>query len=226
LSKFHTHKNCGCKLDLYKITPDKYALWDDFVLNHKDGTFFHTVKWMKILNNCGFGEPIYMILGESNEIYGILPLFNVNIFPMGKALISSLDYNGPLLKNVCNNSNYFNLLFKHIECTASEYNVSYINIRVDKFSYINSIMPPKYIPRSEYCTLNLDLREGTEKIFQKYIHKKTRTAIRKATKLGKKVNLELADVQTYWQMHKNVMVRNRDILDEKKLIYSIKFGAI
>jgi len=204
-------------LRICKLSSDRYAQWDSFILNHQDATFFHTIKWMKILRDYGFGGPFYLLLEDSGDIIGVLPLYFVDIFPVGRGLTSLSDCNGPLLQNVKGHKDYFVRLLQRLEEEAEKHNVSFSKLRLQASSPSNSFMPNRYVKYTEYCTFVLDLSEGTERIFKDRIHKKTRTSIRKAVKLGVEVNKDLPSVETYWKLYKNTMVRSKGILNEKRI---------
>lgn len=100
-------------MNLHTLLPDKYAQWDSFVYNHPDATFFHTTKWMNILQEYGFAEPVYLLIEDSEGIVGGLPLLSPPIFPFGKGLVSLPDCTGPLVKEVRSQKlTFINLLQK------------------------------------------------------------------------------------------------------------------
>jgi len=82
-------------------------LWDSYVLNHPNGTFFHLVGWKAVVEKT-FHHKSYYLIAESNgnssnstnpanttnpsnpthPIVGILPLFSVKSFLFCKSLVS------------------------------------------------------------------------------------------------------------------------------------------
>lgn len=199
------------------LSPARYVQWKSFILNHKDAAFFHTIKWMKMLKRNGIGDPLYLLLKDDSEnIIGIFPLYLINLFPFGQGLTSLTNCNGPLLLNNYDNKKIFFEVFKTLEEKVEKYNVSYLKIRLQNTSPFNSFVPKKYLMYNEYCTFFLDLSEGIEKIFKNRIHKKTRTAIRKAIKLGVEIITELPRMETYWKFYENTMIRNKGIINKNR----------
>jgi lipid II:glycine glycyltransferase (peptidoglycan interpeptide bridge formation enzyme) len=121
------------------------------------------------------------------------------------------------VKNSERSKDYFGRLLQILEMEVKEQNFSFFKLRLQASSFLNSFMPSRYIKYNEYCTFVLDLSEGSEKIFRCKIHKKTRTAIRKAIKLGVEVSKELPDVEAYWRFYKETIVRSKGIFDEKRI---------
>lgn len=85
-------------------------LWDSYVLNHFNGTFFHLIGWKTVIERTFHHKSYYLIaeingdstdpinsnnpkdpsdsINSSNPIVGILPLFSVKSFLFCKSLIS------------------------------------------------------------------------------------------------------------------------------------------
>ncbi len=65
------------------------AAWDQFVLAHPEGTFFHMSGWEIVLQRA-FGHRTHYLLAESDgEIRGVLPLAEVESRLFGHSLVSS-----------------------------------------------------------------------------------------------------------------------------------------
>ena len=63
--------------------------WDRFVLNHPLGSPFHLIAWKKSIEQTFGYEPQYLVAACEGRIRGVLPLFLVKNWLLGKALISS-----------------------------------------------------------------------------------------------------------------------------------------
>ena len=62
--------------------------WDQFVFNHRFGTFFHRAVWQKIIAE-QFGHKTYYFYAEKDgQIEAVLPTANVSSWLFGKALTS------------------------------------------------------------------------------------------------------------------------------------------
>jgi FemAB-related protein (PEP-CTERM system-associated) len=64
------------------------AAWDNFVRNHPHGTPFHLTAWMRFLISTYGYKPVYLLSEQEGQITGVLPLFLIRNFLIGKALIS------------------------------------------------------------------------------------------------------------------------------------------
>ena len=62
--------------------------WDEFVLAHPAGTFFHQWKWREIISAVFGYEPYYLLAEERGEIQGVLPLFFVRSLLFGRSLVA------------------------------------------------------------------------------------------------------------------------------------------
>ncbi len=70
------------------FTNEDSAAWDEYVQNHPHGTPFHLTAWRRFLVATYGYEPVYLLAESGGRLAGVLPLFQVNSFLTGKALIS------------------------------------------------------------------------------------------------------------------------------------------
>jgi FemAB-related protein (PEP-CTERM system-associated) len=71
------------------LRPGEEGRWDDFVLAHADGTFFHLSGWKRVIERA-FRHRTYYLLAERGEmIAGVLPLTHVKSLLFGSSLISN-----------------------------------------------------------------------------------------------------------------------------------------
>ena len=71
------------------LTAVDFALWDDYVRSHKQGSFFHLSGWQTVIEQ-SFSHTCYFIYAEcDNAIVGVLPLVEVKSRLFGHALIST-----------------------------------------------------------------------------------------------------------------------------------------
>lgn len=108
-------------------TPSDQTAWDDFVLNHPQGTFFHLIGWKNVIEKT-FGHKSYYLLAQDGpKIVGILPLFVVKSFLFGKSLTSVAfgAYGGVLAQN---GQSAQSLLEEAIKITQKE-NLDYLELR-------------------------------------------------------------------------------------------------
>jgi len=62
--------------------------WDEYVMAHPAGTFFHQWKWREIISSSFGYEPLYLCAEEEGEIQGILPLFFARSLIFGRSLVA------------------------------------------------------------------------------------------------------------------------------------------
>ena len=69
-------------------THKKFAEWDEFVLNHKEGSPFHLTKWRECVLQV-FGHPAFYYCAERDgRIAGVLPMFFLKSRLFGRILAS------------------------------------------------------------------------------------------------------------------------------------------
>lgn len=62
--------------------------WDDFVIAHADGSFFHQTAWKRAVENTFRYESCYLCAQRGEIITGILPLFFISDWLAGRRLLS------------------------------------------------------------------------------------------------------------------------------------------
>lgn len=72
--------------------------WDDFVLAHPQGTFFHLWRWRDVLSSSFGYQPTYIAVEDQGELQGVLPLFQVRSLLFGKSAVTIPlgVYGGPI----------------------------------------------------------------------------------------------------------------------------------
>jgi len=64
------------------------ALWNAFVRDHPDGTFFHQYEWLQLVRDVYGGEPHYLAAYDQGRLVGILPLMTHWAIGVGRTLMS------------------------------------------------------------------------------------------------------------------------------------------
>jgi len=62
--------------------------WDAYCERHSQGTFFHKIGWKQLIERVYGYKPIYLMAINNDDIIGVLPLFYVQHWALGKKLIS------------------------------------------------------------------------------------------------------------------------------------------
>jgi FemAB-related protein (PEP-CTERM system-associated) len=105
--------------------------WDDFILAHPEGTFFHLLKWREIISRCFGHEPFYLYAEDNGSVVGVLPLFLVKSVLFGKSLVTvPLGVYGGVVA-VREDAELF--LFQAAEELAQKLKVRYIEFRGNPF---------------------------------------------------------------------------------------------
>ncbi len=63
--------------------------WDDFVWRQPSSTFFHLTGWMRVIQKTFGYRPRYLYSTRGERITGVLPLFEVSNWILGRCLIST-----------------------------------------------------------------------------------------------------------------------------------------
>lgn len=65
------------------------SAWDEFVITHPDGTFFHRAAWAGIFERAFGHRSFYLVAERDGAITGVLPLVHLNTWLFGNALVST-----------------------------------------------------------------------------------------------------------------------------------------
>ncbi len=72
-----------------ELRPVESGDWDAFVEGHPRGTVFHLTAWRRALESVFSYRPFYLVAEEGGALTGVLPLFLVENWVLGRTLISS-----------------------------------------------------------------------------------------------------------------------------------------
>jgi len=114
-------------IEICELTPEYAHAWDAFVMAHPHGGPFHLIAWKESIKEVFGYRPMYILATEGASIRGILPLFLVQNFILGKALISSpfAVYGGIL----ADSSEVRDALGRHLKQLSESLNVDYAELR-------------------------------------------------------------------------------------------------
>ena len=105
--------------------------WDDFVYQHKFGTFYHLSSWMEVIEKTYGYVPMYYVLeDEGNNLISGIPVFLIENKLMGNRLVS-LPFTtacDPLIHS----TEEFSLISARILEDMRRYTAKYIEIRALK----------------------------------------------------------------------------------------------
>lgn len=112
--------------DLSTLVPD----WDDYVLAHPEGTFFHLSGWGRVLEKTFSYRPMYGVARRGGRICAVLPMFQVRTLIVGHALVSiPLAVYGGVRAD---DAEAAEVLLTSAQKLANELNVKYLELRHEK----------------------------------------------------------------------------------------------
>ncbi len=144
-------------------------LWDRYVLNHPEGTFFHLTGWKRVVEKTFSHKSIYLLAKDKGKVLGVLPAFVVKSFLFGKSLVSTGfgAYGGVLSED---EKVAEHLIQKAIEITKEE--------KLDYFEVRNLYRKePNLITKDLYYTFRKEIYEDPDDNL-KSIPRKSRRMVR------------------------------------------------
>ncbi|MDW7726655.1 MAG: GNAT family N-acetyltransferase [Candidatus Methanoperedens sp.] len=211
------------KYEIFSFGSNDEKEWDHFVDNHKKATFFHTIKWKKILEQTFNYKPDYLLVRNSERrIVGISPAFSVKTM-FGRIVVSQpfFEYGGPIIEN-------------SFEGAYSDIIKYYINkINNNKIKYVEMKSLPN--ESDEHYTKNGFVKQFKsfgyyidvkDKDFEKDIwlglyNNKVRNSIRKGIKSGLKIVQE-ENIDVYYDLYLKTMAKLGSPPYPKTLFENIK----
>ncbi len=158
------------------LTKNEITLWNNFVFDQPEATFFHRAEWKEVLERT-YGHPMYFYYVEDKEgISGILPLGQVKSKLFGNSLISLpfFVYGGIIAKN----DTAFDLLTAKATSLAKELNVDYLELRTIKQQHNDFL-----VKNDIYARFRKEIDSDVEKNMSN-IPRKQRAVVRKGIKAG------------------------------------------
>ena len=164
------------QMEVHGYQNDKKSAWDDYVLQHPEGTLFHLTAWKCAIERAFGFRPIYLFAEENDQIRGVLPMFLSSNWVQGCTLISTpfAVYGG-----ICASDGEARTALRDAACRmAKEEGVSYLELR-------ESLHPlgDGFLTKELYVTFEQQLTEDPEKV-RRGLPKDTRYMIRRGQKSG------------------------------------------
>ena len=173
--------------------------WDEFVLRHKEGTFFHLTKWKNVIEKTFGYSPFYFYAEREGRIAGIAPLFLVENWVIGRC-IHSAPYSA--YGGICaEDEESENALLEHAKQFAIDQKSDYLELHQR-----GSRLFPDFHPNSLYMTFTTELSPDTEVNWKK-LPRDTRYMIRKSEKAGLKTQHGVEQLDTFYGLFAESMRR-------------------
>jgi FemAB-related protein (PEP-CTERM system-associated) len=158
------------------LQPEDRPQWDAFVREHPQGSPFHLIAWKSSIEEVFRYEPHYLVAVSGDRVRGVLPLFLVQNFLMGKVLLSTpfAVYGGIL----ADSPEARDALRDAVDRLSREMNVDYSELR--------NAHPEQcagFSPVSRYACFVQEIGPDEEALLNG-IPRKTRAMVRKAFKFS------------------------------------------
>ncbi|NJL58299.1 MAG: FemAB family PEP-CTERM system-associated protein [Desulfobacteraceae bacterium] len=156
-------------MNIRLYTHSDREIWDSYVTDHPEGTFFHLSQW-KILVESSFGhESFYLMAEDHHRLRGVFPLFSVKSLLFGRSMVSLpfAAYGGILADTEDAKAALYR---KAVELTQ-EHHLDYLELR-------NETQPMPDLPEKDlYVVFKKEISADNDKNFNA-IPKKARRMIR------------------------------------------------
>jgi hypothetical protein len=174
--------------------------WDDLVATFEGGTIFHTLAWVRVIEELKRAEKLPFGIFDGADMIGVLPLFRVRRGPLTivASPLGNVGYGGPLVDRSCHR-----VVMEQLDSMLNRLGADYVEFRSLEQLGSATLTDRKYTVR-ELQTFVLSLNQGVGGIWDS-LKGECRTAIRKARKNNIEI-IEATDecfVDVYWEMAKD-----------------------
>ena len=180
-----------------QATDNEKEIWDGYVNQHSEATFFHLYGWKQALSKSFRHKCYYLYAYRGEKIVGVLPLGHIKSLLFGNALISTpfAVYGGVLSDN-----NEIKQLLTDEACRlAEELKVDHLEIRNTEQQY------PDWPNKELYVYFKKELSDNDEDNL-KAIPRKQRAMVRKGIKEGLEYDIS-KNIDNFYQAYSE-SVRN------------------
>src|SRR5215472_12758874 len=186
----------GVDIEIRDLTEADTASWDEFVLRHRHGTPFHSTAWKRTIEESFGYRPVYLFAAGDRGIRAVLPLFLVENWIIGKALISSpfAVYGGIL----ADSEEALRELRAHVVNLGEQLGVEYIELRNRHRE--QCLSEPNV---SLYVAFDQPVVSSESGLLEA-LPKKTRNVVRKSLKQGFEMRYSVGTLRNFEQL----MARN------------------
>jgi FemAB-related protein (PEP-CTERM system-associated) len=180
-------------MEIRPLTPEDGERWDAFVRAHPHGSPFHLMAWKKTMEEVFGYAPRYLVATDGNGVRGVLPLFLVKNFVMGKVLISSpfAVYGGIL----ADSPEAKQAIGEYAKKLGRELGVEHIELRN---AYPEQVLETPNVSR--YVTFTREVSPDEDAILGALPFKK-RNKIRKGLKNNFSMRIQRSDYRTFEDLH-------------------------
>ncbi|HLN04402.1 MAG TPA: FemAB family XrtA/PEP-CTERM system-associated protein [Bryobacteraceae bacterium] len=187
-------------MEIRPLTPGDRERWDGFVQAHPHGSPFHLIAWKKSMEEVFGYAPRYLMATDGNCIRGVLPLFLVKNFIMGKVLISSpfAVYGGILAET----PEAKQAMGEQAMKLGRELGVEHIELRN---AHPEQVLGVPNVSR--YVTFTREVTPDEDAILAEPTSKKRRNTVRKALKADFSIRIQHSDYRAFEDLHSRTLRR-------------------
>ncbi len=199
------------KIIIKQATDNDKELWDAYVNQHSEATFFHLYGWKQVLNKSFRHKCYYLYALQNEQIVGVLPLGHIKSLFFGNALISTpfAVYGGVL----SDNDEIKQLITDEACRLAEELTVDHLEIRNIEQQY------PDWPNKELYVYFKKELADNDDDNL-KAIPRKQRAMVRKGIKAGLKYDIG-KNINQFYQAYSESVRNLGTPVFSKKLFASL-----
>jgi len=187
-------------LNIREITSKDDGRWDDFVLNHPQGSVYHLSAWRNVLHSTYGYHPRYLAMEStrSKEFLGIYPSMLVRSRLTGDRLVTLpfTSYCPPLGPE----EGLSDMVCRGLKMTPD---IKYLELKA-----IEPIKaPPEFlVPHSSHVTHLLNLAGGESGVYKAFHPTSIRQRIGRAAKNGFRLRIakDVDDLKSFYRLHIDV----------------------
>jgi FemAB-related protein (PEP-CTERM system-associated) len=167
--------------------------WDEYVYRHPSGSLFHLTAWKRVIEKTFRFESRYLLMEERGTIRGVLPLFVVPNFLLGRSLISTplAVYGG-----VCADDEQMSSRLRKAACQMAEREgVQYLELREQW-----PLAEPGFQTKELYVTFDQELPSNVDQLLRGF-PRDTRYMIRKGQKNGLRAVVDPQQLDIFYEIY-------------------------
>ena len=175
-------------LNIKRLAGRDQERWNNFVLEHPEGTFFHLAEWADIFQKVLRHNTYYLMAESSGSVDGVLPLVYMQSRVIGRALISTpfLVYGGVIAKT----DRTAEALEREACSLAKDLNVDYLELRDRRPTGFPGIL------KTNYVTFRKEIPNDTDACLAA-VPRKQRAMIRKGIANGLRTEVD-SDISRFY----------------------------
>jgi len=179
-------------MEIQQLTDQNLDEWQDYVISKQKTTFYHSIKWKRIIEKHYGFNSYFLIAKEDNKVRGILPLFLSKSIFLGKSLIP-VPFS--TFGSVCaDNEEIEKALIEKAKEIAKKENVNHLEFRL--FEKIGDL--PANAENYEFL---LDINGSLDSLWNKSFKKEVRNSIMKAIKSNIRVEFDNKYLKEFYDVY-------------------------